>query len=301
MPYNPLQWPHLREWRMVKFFWTLCSLPVIPRPWMLGAIPHRLKGSYNLDVSHSTEGVCKRLSTRHTSVLMKFQALGNSWKSNASIVHLLGDDAAHRYTLAERTTEAPPPLVTWAQGEVTTFLASNSSVVFEGWGDRRCRDRVLLLTNRTQKHPQSQMLSSCLQTSSSLDVKASLTFLNRFFILMQTVDRHCPQKSICPSGCSFMWTSILVSWNSWFLLLKLPESEGGKERGRAHSYLPSITSVSRIQNSSRVASSHSCSLDLVDGNAGRLSLWLEGCHYEEVAQRTPISSNKCCGVSMKKI
>lgn len=45
---------------------------------MLGAIPHRLKGSINSDVSHSTEGVCKKLSTRHTSVVMKFQAFGTA-------------------------------------------------------------------------------------------------------------------------------------------------------------------------------------------------------------------------------
>lgn len=74
---------------------------------MSGALPRRLKGSNNPDVSHSTEGLCKRLSTRHTSVVMKLEALGNSRKPN-SVVYL-GDNAAHRDILAKRTTEAPTP------------------------------------------------------------------------------------------------------------------------------------------------------------------------------------------------
>lgn len=65
------------------------------------------KGSHNPDVSHSTEGVCKRLSTRHTSMVMKFQAFGNSRKPNSWIVHL-GDNAAHGSILTKRT-EAPTP------------------------------------------------------------------------------------------------------------------------------------------------------------------------------------------------
>lgn len=149
MPYNPLQWPHLREWRMVKFFWTLCSLPAIPRPWMLGAIPHRLKGSDNPDVSHSTEGVCKRLSTRHTSVVMKFRAFENSRKPDSWIVHL-GDNAAHRSILTKRT-EAPTP---------TDDMRTRGSDDLPCLKQQHCfcgmwKDRVLPLTIVTQKHPHS--------------------------------------------------------------------------------------------------------------------------------------------------
>lgn len=107
MLYNPLQWPHLREWRMVKFFRTLCSLPVIPRPWMLGAIPPRLKGSNNPDPSHPTEAACMRLRARHTSLVIKSQALGNGRRPNSSVLHLLGDNAAHRYIVVKRTTDSP--------------------------------------------------------------------------------------------------------------------------------------------------------------------------------------------------
>lgn len=93
-----------------------------------------------------------------TSVVIKSQALGNGRKPNSSILHLLGDKAAHRYTVVKRTRDSPPPLITWGQGDLVTFFASNNSIVFEGWGDRMRKNRVLPLTDMTRKHPPSQML-----------------------------------------------------------------------------------------------------------------------------------------------
>lgn len=43
-----------------------------------------------------------------TSVVIKAQALGNGRKPHSSIVHLLGDNAAHRYTVVKRTRLPAP-------------------------------------------------------------------------------------------------------------------------------------------------------------------------------------------------
>lgn len=82
-----------------------------PKAMGVGGLFHSdLRGQIILTSPIPLEGVCRRLSARHTSVVMKSQALGNGRKPNSSILHLLGDDAAHRYILVkEQQKPSPPP------------------------------------------------------------------------------------------------------------------------------------------------------------------------------------------------
>ena len=74
---------------------------------MLGATLPRLKGSENPDISHYAESARRRLRARHTSVVIKSQALGNGRKPNSSILHILGDNAAHRYIVVNNRLLSP--------------------------------------------------------------------------------------------------------------------------------------------------------------------------------------------------
>lgn len=120
------EWSHSSE---------LCSLPVIPRPWMLGAIPPNFCGQIILAPPIPLKQQLEAEGDTHLCGNQS-QSLGKA-ESLIPQFYLLGANAAHRYIVVKRATDSLPPLITWGQGDLMTTFASNSSIVLRD-GEIEC-------------------------------------------------------------------------------------------------------------------------------------------------------------------
>lgn len=158
------------------------------------------------DTSHSTEGGCPGDLVQSMRMVVNSQALESDRKPNPyNRQPSWRLYSPQMYTSMKqkdiRNTPPTSPINDLSgQEEAMTFLASNRSFAFWGWGGEiECGVIRFhhLLTWLRNLSPKPDALSSCLQTSSSL-AKNPLKFFH--VLLCWPTPSALPSKSSCPVG-----------------------------------------------------------------------------------------------------